>query len=100
MIDFEKKFVGPTTHNNFISLKDWMMTKIDYEKEKELILQMDIEGDEYDVIHSIDINTLKKFRIILIEFHNSIIFLILYHNKITNIFKNSRTFYLYTYTSK
>ena len=22
MIDFEKKFVGPTTHNNFISLKD------------------------------------------------------------------------------
>ena len=98
MIDFEKKFVGPTTHNNFISLKDWMITKIDYEKEKELILQMDIEGDEYDVIHSIDINTLKKFRIILIEFHNlHYLFDDFYHNKITNIFKKLSEFFICTH---
>ena len=30
---------------------------------------MDIEGDEYEVINSLNDKTLKKFRIILIEFH-------------------------------
>ena len=30
---------------------------------------MDIEGAEYDVINSLDDEILKKFRIILIEFH-------------------------------
>ena len=34
------------------------------------ILQMDIEGSEYSVILDTPIETLKKFRIILIEFHD------------------------------
>ena len=70
LIDFEKKFLGPISYENYICLKDWISSKINYEKENELILQMDIEGDEYEIINSIDIKTLKKFRIILIEFHN------------------------------
>mgnify|MGYP001169604746 FL=1 len=68
-IDFEKKFVGPTTDENHITLKDWISSKIDYEKNNELILQLDVEGDEYNILNSLDIYTLKKFRIILIEFH-------------------------------
>tara|TARA_B100000579_G_scaffold427862_1_gene437114 strand:- start:2587 stop:3393 length:807 start_codon:yes stop_codon:yes gene_type:complete len=69
-IDFEKKYLGPITDENYISLKDWMISKIDYEQTTDLILQVDIEGDEYDVLSSVDLNTLRKFRIILIEFHN------------------------------
>jgi hypothetical protein len=35
-----------------------------------LLLQMDIEGCEYEVIHSISEELLKKSRIIVVEFHN------------------------------
>lgn len=69
LIDFDKKFIGPVTKDKFISLKDWICSKIDYENNNDLILQLDVEGDEYDIINSIDENTLKKFRIILVEFH-------------------------------
>ena len=87
MIDFEKKFLGPITYNNYISLKDWISSKIDYENNNDLILQMDIEGDEYDVLQSIDLKTLKKFRIILVEFHNlHYIFDEFYYDKILKIF--------------
>jgi hypothetical protein len=36
----------------------------------DLILQMDIEGYEYEVIHSLGETLLKRFRIIVAEFHN------------------------------
>lgn len=87
-IDFEKKFLGSITYNNYISLRDWISSKINYENENDLILQMDIEGDEYDVLQSIDLQTLKKFRIILIEFHNlHYLFDEFYFEKISKIFK-------------
>ena len=98
LLNFEKKFLGPTTHNNYISLKDWMMTKINYEKETELILQMDIEGDEYEVLHSVEVETLKKFRIILIEFHNlHYLFEDFHHNKMVKIFNKLCEFFICTH---
>jgi len=88
MINFEKKFLGPITYKNYISLKDWITAKIDYENNNDLILQMDIEGDEYDVLRSIDIETLQKFRIILIEFHNlHYVFDEFYYQKIFKVFE-------------
>ncbi len=94
-IDFEKKFLGPITYKNYISMKDWISSKIDYENENDLILQMDIEGDEYDVLQSIDLQTLKKFRIILIEFHNlHYLFDEFYFNKISKIFEILSDHYL------
>ena len=88
LIDFEKKFLGPITHKNYINLKDWISSKINYDNESDFMLQMDIEGDEYDVLQSIDIATLRKFRIILIEFHNvHYLFEDFYHHKIAKIFK-------------
>ena len=69
LIEFDKKFIGPSTFENFLSLKDWIEKKLVHEKNTDLILQMDIEGAEYDVINSLDDEILKKFRIILIEFH-------------------------------
>ncbi len=69
LINFEKKFIGPVSNENYLNLKDWISSKIDYKKNNDLILQLDVEGDEYEIINSLDIDTLKKFRIILIEFH-------------------------------
>ena len=69
LLEFDKKFIGPITNGEYINLKDWIRCKIDYENNHDLILQLDVEGDEYDIINSMDLITLKKFRIILIEFH-------------------------------
>lgn len=68
LIDFEKKFIGITPSQVFIPLEDWIIKKVDIQT-SEMILQMDIEGAEYDVIFDTSNNTLKKFRIIVIEFH-------------------------------
>jgi len=88
LLDFEKKYLGPITNENYLSLKDWMKSKIDYEQTTDLILQVDIEGDEYDVLASIDLNTLRKFRIILIEFHNlHYLFDEFFFRKIFKVFK-------------
>ena len=43
MIDFEKKFLGPITHKNYISLKDWITAKINYEDKYELLFYRSID---------------------------------------------------------
>lgn len=65
---FSKKFIGAQTEGLFVSLKDWI-NKNSEVTEDEMVLQMDIEGYEYDAIESIDSQTLSRFRIILFEFH-------------------------------
>jgi hypothetical protein len=65
---FIKKFIGNDKNKNFISMENWINSaKIN--KKSDLILQMDIEGHEFDAINSIPINLLRRFRIINIEFH-------------------------------
>lgn len=52
-----------------ITLDDW----VDDHRAKppgDLLLQMDIEGAEYECILSTRVDTLKKFRIIVIELHH------------------------------
>lgn len=65
--DFEKKFLGPTNEGIFITLDDWVSRKAS--GKSDMILQMDIEGAEYGVIVDTSPSTLKKFRILVIEFH-------------------------------
>ncbi len=65
--DFEKKFIGSSNQYNFISLENWVNQK--YSESGDLILQMDIEGSEYDVLIHTSIDLIKRFRIIIIEFH-------------------------------
>lgn len=68
LIDFEKKFLGIDNDEIFIRLDTWVSLK---EKSgKDCILQMDIEGAEYRVILDSSDEVLKKFRIIIIEFHH------------------------------
>jgi hypothetical protein len=65
--DFIKKYIGFENSPNFISLEDWIASK--QANDDEMILQMDIEGGEYNVLLDTSRETLSKFRIILIEFH-------------------------------
>jgi hypothetical protein len=65
---FIKKFVGATTSEQFITLNDWVQQS-DIAPDVDLILQMDIEGFEYETLLSIPDDLMKRFRIIVIEFH-------------------------------
>lgn len=66
--NFTKKFVGVKDSNNYINVNKWLSSS-QIDDTNDLILQMDIEGDEYRVIETLDDTYLKKFRIIVIEFH-------------------------------
>jgi hypothetical protein len=66
---FDKKFLGSSDRGNYFTLASW---KAKYLKDYpgDLILQMDIEGSEYEVILSLPDSLLDQFRIVVIEFHN------------------------------
>jgi hypothetical protein len=68
LFDFEKKFLGSRTENQFITLAGWVEKK--HSGNGDLLLQMDIEGAEYSVIHSSSSALLRRFRIVIIEFHS------------------------------
>ena len=63
-----EKFINSYSSDTTISYLNW---KDKYLKNynNDLIMQMDIEGDEYKVFLDIPKTELKKFRIIVIEFH-------------------------------
>lgn len=65
---FKKKFLGFQNNDTHMTLQSWaaqyMIEKGDY------ILQMDIEGGEYDVLMHTPMELLQRFRIMVIEFHN------------------------------
>ncbi|SDS23166.1 Methyltransferase FkbM domain-containing protein [Gillisia sp. Hel1_33_143] len=65
---FIKKFIGNSSNEGFITLEEWI-NSVQLEDTSDLILQMDIEGHEYDVLNATTAKTLNKFRIIVIEFH-------------------------------
>lgn len=66
-LTFDPLFLGPETKQNFISLDDWVEKYAP--NGRDLVLQMDIEGAEYDVLEAASDEVLSRFRIILIEFH-------------------------------
>ena len=67
LFEFEKKFLGSTQSPIHLTLDDWVMQKA--KNHGDLLLQMDIEGDEYKVLLTASEETLRKFRIIVVEFH-------------------------------
>lgn len=68
LFDFEKKYLGSKDSEIFTTLDSWINRKAPALKNG--ILQMDIEGHEYSIIFSTSSETLKKFKIIVIEFHD------------------------------
>ena len=66
---FMKKFLGHRTNDDFITLSDWMESVLGGESDHGMILQMDIEGGEYDVLTFESAETLSRFSVMIIEFH-------------------------------
>lgn len=67
---FIKKFIGANNTEDYISLQKWIADTEGSHSEGDLLLQMDIEGGEYESILSTPDSVLSRFRIIAIEFHN------------------------------
>ena len=66
---FIKKFIGASTTDGFITMDDWVASSLSG-TQSELILQMDIEGYEYETFLSMSNQLLQRFRIIIVEFHD------------------------------
>ena len=64
---FQKLWLDIDNKPDSISIEQWLASKSP--ESGDCILQMDIEGAEYEVINSCPGETLKRFRIIVAEFH-------------------------------
>lgn len=65
---FTKKYIGTQTKDHYITMDDWVKSSWP-DAHDDLLLQMDIEGSEYDVLLAASNDLIKRFRIIVIEFH-------------------------------
>ena len=65
---FTKKFVGATTSDAFMTMDHWA-GHAGVGPSDDLLLQMDIEGCEYETILSMSDELLTRCRVIVIEFH-------------------------------
>ena len=85
-IDFEKKYLGTKDSEVFMTLDTWLEKK--NIESHNLLLQMDIEGAEWQVLESVSRDTLNRFRILVVEFHGlHHIFLRFSYERIINIFE-------------
>jgi hypothetical protein len=66
---FTKKFIGVTTDDVFMTMDDWVDTSLPG-SDGELLLQMDIEGFEYEAFLGMSDRLMRRFRIIVAEFHH------------------------------
>ena len=69
LFDFIPMFVGSINNDNYLTLDKWVNSKLP-NSNSDLLLQMDIEGSEYEAFHSLSEDTIKRFRIMVIEFHD------------------------------
>jgi len=68
-INFEPLFLGAKSDGvKLISLEDWVNKKAP--GDKDLLLQIDIEGAEYEALLSAPEDLLKRFRVIVMELHD------------------------------
>jgi hypothetical protein len=65
---FDKKYVGGFSDDVYMTLEQWKTAKIDSHA-GDLLLQMDIEGGEYETLLACPAPLLERFRIMVIEFH-------------------------------
>jgi len=68
---FTKKFLGCTENDKTITLDSWVNIKENIHSSNDFILQMDIEGAEYATLLNTSLEVLHKFRIIVLEIHNT-----------------------------
>jgi len=68
ILSFTKKFLGVVNDDDYMTLEFWV--KKEAPLTGDLLLQMDIEGAEYQTIIATPIDILRRFRIIVIEIHD------------------------------
>jgi hypothetical protein len=66
---FTRKFIGATTDGSYVTLADWVNASV-RDTGGDLLLQMDIEGAEYEALLAAPTSLLERFRIIIVEFHH------------------------------
>ena len=67
---FKKKYIGPNSSKDYITLKKWIDETPIKEHLEKTILKIDIEGGEYDIFDDVDQKIIDKFPIIIMEFHH------------------------------
>lgn len=67
--DFKKLWLADFNSNNSITLSKWIKESYCSDSTN-LILQIDIEGDEYPTLLATPYDFLQKFKIIIVEFHH------------------------------
>ncbi len=67
LFHFEKLRLGPRQQPGVTSIDAWAAHCLPAGEDG--ILQMDIEGDEYEILMSVSDDALQRFRILVIEFH-------------------------------
>jgi hypothetical protein len=67
-VHFTKKFLGVTNNDRTITLDDWV--DANEPGNDDLLLQMDIEGAEWPVLLNVSRDTLRRFRIMVVELHD------------------------------
>jgi len=69
LFEFDPKFLGSRNDDTFITLSSWVGQKVG-DGDDEMILQMDIEGAEYEVFVETPMAALQRFRMMIVEFHD------------------------------
>ena len=67
---FTPMWIGTKNSSFTVTLDDWISTHTSNE-DAEYLLQMDIEGFEWIALKNFNVDLLRKFRILIIEFHNT-----------------------------
>ena len=68
LFDFTEKYIGAVTNDEFMTMDDWVGSSLT-EDQSDLLLQIDIEGAEYETFFRMSDNLIQRFRIIVAEFH-------------------------------
>ena len=66
--DFVRKYIGALSNDEFMTLDDWVGASLKTST-SDLLLQMDIEGAEYETILATSPGLMQRFRVIVVEFH-------------------------------
>lgn len=67
---FTRKYIGTVNDDVYMTLDHWVQSQEASAPGQDLLLQMDIEGWEYPTLLNVSEDTLKKFRIIILEIHD------------------------------
>jgi hypothetical protein len=68
-LSFTKKFLSCWEDDAHMTIDSWVHSTLPDDPDSDLMLQMDIEGGEYQVLSSMSDALLSRFRILVIEFH-------------------------------